>query len=101
MTEVVRLTLAGYCRVSNKYRTVSRIDRPDWKEYMAKQHCPWDVTEGMEWVELLARQGDAEDFYRRVYSRDKVTVSEETFYALPRSGESVLGYREKGGDDGR
>ncbi|KAF2282292.1 hypothetical protein GH714_044136 [Hevea brasiliensis] len=43
---------------------VSRIDRADWKETMAKTH-----VNGMKWVNALG-EGSAEDYYRRCISRD-------------------------------
>lgn len=62
----------GYCVISNRYMMVSRIDREDWKEYMAIQHCPWDIEEGLCWVYSLK---DAANHYRRVYSNDRIEFS--------------------------
>ena len=33
---------AGYCITSRRHRSANRLDRQDWREYMAKQHAPWD-----------------------------------------------------------
>lgn len=78
------LRRAGYCITSHKHRHVSRIDRPDWREYLAVQHAPWDPEgEGMAWVTHMgARAGDQ---YRRVHSRDSLVVSEETVRLLQSS----------------
>ena len=65
----------GYRVTSRKWGLVSRIDRPDWKEYMAKHHSPHSLEEGLEWVKLLGEAG-AEDHYRRVYSEDTLEVPE-------------------------
>lgn len=69
----------GYRIVSNRHRMISRIDRPDWKEAMADYHTggfPGDKQRnreaGLRWVNGL-RDGAA-DFYRRVISKDKITV---------------------------
>lgn len=85
----------GYRRVSNKYRIVSRIDRPDWREFMAKEHAPWDPQgDGMGWVFLLGRQaGSAEDHYRSVYSKDNIeNIPNEIFKQIPGSGYDPVGY---------
>ena len=63
----------GYVITSNKYGSACRIDRPDWREYMAREHAPWDPEgDGMSWVMCLGDR--AADHYRRCYSRDEVTV---------------------------
>lgn len=63
----------GYRITSRKYGMISRIDRDDWKEYMAEKHAPWDIEEGRKWVRVL---GDlhAADHYRRVYSKDTLEI---------------------------
>lgn len=82
------LALAGYCVVSRKHRRASRIDRPDWREYMAAQHAPWDPEgEGMAWVEHMGSR--AGDQYRRVYSRDVLVVSAEALRLLPSSDDGL------------
>lgn len=73
----------GYYRVSRKGKVLSRIDRKNWKEYMAKEYAPWDIKEGEKWVASLG-QG-AGDHYRRVYSNDKIVVSEEICNAVETS----------------
>lgn len=84
--------LRGYCIVSRRFGCISRIDRPDWKEYMAKMHKPWSVEEGLEWVECLGDIG-AEDHYRRVYSKDEVELgSYSKAKKYPKSHETLTGY---------
>lgn len=81
----------GYCRISNKYCEVSRIDRLDWKEHMARIHAPWDINEGLEWVYVLG-EGGAEDMYRRCYSKDTKQVDRSEYKNYPSSLETVTGY---------
>lgn len=81
----------GYCVTSRKFGIVSRIDRPDWKEYMAKQQRPWSLKEGLEWVEALGEQ-DAEDFYRRCYSKDKLTIGKRKASFYPKSHTTITGF---------
>lgn len=79
----------GYRCISRAHRIVARIDRPDWKEHMARMATPWDEAEGLRWVELLGRM--APDYYRRVYSRDRVVLP---FRAnrFPSSSGDTTGY---------
>ena len=81
----------GYCKVSSSFCLVARIDRPDWKEHMAKLHAPWDIKEGLEWVRLLGEAG-AEDMYRRCYSKDTKSVDRCDYRNYPASSETVTGY---------
>jgi hypothetical protein len=72
---------AGYCIVSRKKPTLAaRIDRKDWKEYMASKH-----PGGMDWVKFLAK--DAADYYRRCYSKDIVVVPASWTKKLPNSND--------------
>lgn len=87
--EFKRVADAGYCVVSRKHKTVSRIDRPDWREYMAAKHAPWDpMGEGMAW----ARTSGSADHYRRLYSKDTKIVTD--LGAYPSSGEGPTEYME-------
>lgn len=74
----------GYLRTSRKYRTVSRIDRPDWLELMCRAHGrePW-----MYMVPGHAKAGgSAGDHYRRVYSQDSIeSVPQDVFAEVPAS----------------
>jgi len=80
-----RLIASGYRCSSNRHRIVSRIDREDWKEHMARKHAPWSFQEGIEWVEGLGDR--AADHYRRVYSRDKIEdVPEEAYNLVKQAG---------------
>lgn len=87
--EAERLYASGYCPVSNRYRMASRIDREDWREYMAAKRVegfPGDKEENfqqaMRWVEGLAE--GAADHYRRLHSRDTIEVSQPVYDALRR-----------------
>ena len=91
MTEGERLAASGYRSISNKYRMVARLDRPDWKKHMARQHAPWSFEEGMRWATGL---GDgAADHYRRVYSKDVLSgVSQEVYEVVKRAGGAGCGW---------
>lgn len=85
------LTAAGYRVVSRKYKSLSRIDREDWQQVLAKHHCPWDPEGvGMTWVKSIGA-GNAEDYYRRCLSKDEITVSD--IKGIHNSGHAVTGYR--------
>lgn len=81
---------SGYRVVSRKHRCVARVDREDWKEFMAQKHSPWRIEEGRKWVECLA--GGAADFYRRVYSKDTLTVTSEDLKKIPNSNWDTTEY---------
>lgn len=68
---VKQLKRQGYCRTSNKHRMASRIDREDWKEYCLEKNHPVDA-----------------DFYRRVLSKDNITVPQSVFKGLLSSNAS-------------
>lgn len=58
----------GYRIISRKSPTIAaRIDRTDWKEFMATKQ-----PNGAAWVDCLGN--DAGDHYRRCYSEDIITV---------------------------
>jgi len=85
----------GYCVISRKHRTAARVDRADWREYMAQQHAPWDPEgDGRAWVDGLDQGGHtAADGYRRVYSQDRITVPEEWLKSMPKSSGTTVGFR--------
>ena len=93
---LVQAKAAGYCITSRRAKYAKRIDRKDWREYMAKEHAPWDPTgqEGMSWVKSM---GDslAADHYRRCYSNDQITVTEEWFKILKNSNNGPTEFRHK------
>ena len=99
MDEATRLIESGYRSVSNRHRMLSRIDRPDWREHMARDHtrgfrgdAQKNLDEGMRWVDLLG--AGAADFYRRVLSKDTLSqIPQDVFDAVKRAGSA-------GGDDG-
>jgi hypothetical protein len=86
----------GYRRVSRKFCQLSRIDREDWKEHMAKIHIPWNFEKGMNWVKCLERQpGSAEDHYRRCYSEDIITVDKAISDKVKTSNWDSISYVER------
>jgi len=82
----------GYRRTNNKYGLISRIDRPDWKEFMAKSHSPWNIEAGMRWVESLGES--ASDYYRIVYSHDTIEVGQRYGKLIPPSHIDPVEYIE-------
>lgn len=91
MTEGERLAASGYRAISNKYRVVARLDRPDWREQMAAQHAPWSFDEGMRWANGL---GDgAANHYRHCYSKDKLeNVSADAYKVVQHAGGASHGW---------
>lgn len=86
------LIAQGYRRISNAFCHLSRVDREDWKEYMAKKHSPWSTEEGLRWVELLVESESATDMYRRGYSKDVIIVPQEIYKQIPGSNWDDTGY---------
>lgn len=82
------LTARGYRRVSYKFGIVSRIDRPDYLEVIAK-----DLHQT---VEDLSRQkpGLWEDQYRRVYSKDTIELGRSEGLKVPSSNYDPIGFVE-------
>src|SRR5687767_14849981 len=78
----------GYRRVSNSARHISRVDREDWKEYMALQSSR-SLKEGLEWVNGM---DCPEDHYRRVYAKDVITVPASIYDKIPSSCWDKTGY---------
>lgn len=86
------LTAQGYRVVSNRHAQVARIDRPDWVEFLARElhrapadfYVPGDPNPSGGWC----------DYYRRVYSRDKLTVEHGVAALIPNSGHDPVGYVE-------
>lgn len=94
LTELTATIKAGYAVTSRSYCLASRVDRKDWKEFMAKQHSPWDATgEGMDWVNCLG--GGAADHYRRMYSKDSIFIPNTWMKYMPKSGDSKTGFCHK------
>lgn len=79
--EANKLIAKGYRRTSRKYGLIARIDRPDWKEYMAIKHSPWSLEEGLVWVRCLGKA--APDHYRRCYSTSKMEVGQSSGLKIP------------------
>ena len=91
MTAHADLLARGYSVVSRRYQAVARIDRPDWRDVMAQDYAPWNLVEGVVWVASLGDRGAA-DHYRRVYSKDTLTV--ERINGLPNSSDGPCCYME-------
>lgn len=94
-TKKFSLVDQGYRCTSRRHCIVARVDRPDWREYMARKHSPWDPEgEGMAWVNALG--ASAADHYRRCYTKDKIQLRTR-FKFFPGSSHDPIGYmpREK------
>lgn len=77
--DVPAMIAAGYRRTSRRHLGLCRIDRPDWREYMAFQHAPWDPAgDGMEWVKNVG----AADHYRRCYSEDRIELADPAIFMM-------------------
>lgn len=67
------LTKKGYRKTSNAYCIVSRIDREDWLDMLAKQRrCSKADFYNIDGSGVGDRH---RDYYIRVFSKDKLTVS--------------------------
>ena len=94
LTELTAAIKAGYAVTSRASCGASRVDRSDWKEYMAKQHSPWDATGGgMDWVNWLGNR--AADHYRRCYSKDNISFPNTWMKYMPKSGDCNTGFCQK------
>ncbi len=80
--EVEMLMAAGFCRTSNKYGLLSRIDRPDWKAVL-EQNMGRDLSFG---------DGQWESHYRRGYSNDQVEIGSENARRFESSDWNKIGY---------
>lgn len=89
MLTAKQLTEQGYRRVSNRYGHVARIDRPDWKEFMASKG----------YYTTPQNKGSIADQYRRCYSRDRLTVPVEVAAYVPSSCEHHVAYVPKLGEN--
>lgn len=81
------LIAAGYRRVSNRSLTIARIDNPDWQEVLLASNP----------AILIA--GNAEDYYRRKLSEDRIKLNASVFKAIPSSTCDSTGYINAEGDD--
>lgn len=71
----------GYRRTSNAFCIVSRIDRDDWLDVLAKErYCSRADFYNVDGTGI----GDQHrDYYVRVYSKDKHTVAPEVVKLIP------------------
>lgn len=87
------LAARGYRRTSNKHGIVSRIDRPDWVQVLAD-----DL--GRSPAELYAKgakepESRWKDYYRRILSKDRVTLGADAARFVPGSNWDDCGYVEE------
>lgn len=84
------LAARGYRRTSGKHCILSRIDRPDWVDVLARAlrrspaefYEPGESTPSGRWC----------DSYRRCHSDDKITVSPVIAKLVPGSSFDATGY---------
>lgn len=88
-----KLIASGYRATSNKYKMISRLDRVDWREYMAQKHAPWDIEEGFKWIDAMGSY--AIEFYHRVYSRDTIERLPSDVFALIKKAPIPTSYADK------
>lgn len=84
------LIARGYRRISNTHRIVARVDREDWRIFLARAQAPWNLSEGSDWVECLGNS--AADYYRRCFSTDKKIIPTLVFKLIPSSNHDPIGY---------
>lgn len=84
-----------YCIINENFGIVARIDRSDWKEYMAARMFR-SVGEGLEFI-LLQSDAQLADIYRRKFSQDtKVLVRAELSNYISSSDPNAASqFREK------
>lgn len=70
-----RLMALGYRRTSNRHGMVSRVDRPDWKEWLAAKGYPVDA-----------------DWYRRVCSKDTFEIGQAKARRVKSSSNDTTGF---------
>ena len=85
-TDIAEFVALGYRRTSRKFGIISRVDRPDWKEFLARK----GMLIGPE------REGNGADHYRAVYSKDKITLEPPSLaLEVPTSGHDPVGFIPK------
>ena len=83
------LSKQGYRRISNSDRCISRVDRPDWREFM--------MMKGYGFPFIKENEGQLADQYRRDYSDDHICgVEKDVFQMIPSSGHDPIGFIPKG-----
>lgn len=84
-----------YCIINENFGIVARIDRPDWKEYIAARMFR-SVEEGLDFMSF---QSDAQlaDIYRRKFSQDTKILSrtELSNYISSSDPSAASQFREK------
>lgn len=94
--QVEQLIAMGYRRTSHKHCMVSRVDRPDFVQVLARhlRRAPADFyVPGSEKVD-----GGWCSYYRRVLTKDTLTVSPADIKRFPSSDHDATGYMPKPGD---
>lgn len=61
----------GYICISNRYRTIGRVDREDWANYLH--------TSRLKHIKLSTIEQHFKEYYIRCCTADKLTVDEEIY----------------------
>ena len=108
------LITKGYRKTSNKFKIVSRIDKPNWldlaysygvgghdtprklaiEDALALFYKGMSVKDlGFTGRLLKYEAASVEDYYRRCISKDKIEgINPEVFRLVPGSGSSITGF---------
>lgn len=79
----------GYRRVSNKYKTVARIDRYDWLDVLAES---MNKSPSRFYDKTGKLDGQWCDWYRRCISKDSHNIPQEIFAQIPSSDGDSIGF---------
>ena len=108
-----KLINQGYRKISNKYRTISRVDKKNWVSIIYKDHFGHKNIGIYRAVETFYNGKSIREFgfmketveyeakliadnYRRCYSKDVITdVPIEIFTKIPSSNWDIIGFCEK------
>jgi hypothetical protein len=101
----------GYRRVSNKFKMVSRVDRPDWLDVLFNVRAIRntivlaqlkDYYRGVDFSGTFSEESVMQeaamcaDHYRRCFSKDNIEwLDPEIFKRIPSSGGDPTGYIQK------
>lgn len=75
------LAARGYALISRKYNILSRIDRATWVEVFTK-----DLGHDKKWMQSVTIS-ELADHYRRVYSKDQISVPAAVAALMPKSAD--------------
>lgn len=93
--KVLRIVTSGYRVISKMHAFATRIDKKDWIDYLARKMYICESL-GTSKGRIINDKASYADFYRRLHSKDGITLTEYELTKVPMSCESkYVGYREK------